>query len=206
MSSAVFEPSAAGGAGAWTPVPGTNPEKAKTATVLGDGTVLVTNEEPCGTVGSPVNCWAMGHVYDPAAGSGSGGFVAELPGLFAAAATLSLLPTGEVLGAGGVTIAPTARVWDPDAGKTAVDPPMAAQHTGHTATVLPSGDVLVLGGNQAGVELRLAPGRVREVAGRMVQSRAVHAMARLRDGKALVVGGDQLYPAKLLASAGSSIP
>jgi hypothetical protein len=65
----------------------------------------------------------------------------------------------------------------------------------HTATVLRSGDVLVVGGTDAagqpvaGAELVDQVARATTAAGSLARPRSRHAAALLRDGRVLIVGG-----------------
>lgn len=120
-----------------------------------------------------------------------------------AGGTLSVLPTGEVLLVGGrdldigstngSTLAtaeiydPRARIWRPTAG-------MASARRRHVAAILPSGDVLVAGGDDG--ELILASAEIFDAraeewrpASSMSLARRYGAMAVLPSGEALAVGG-----------------
>jgi len=72
--------------------------------------------------------------------------------------SLSMLPDGTVLAAGGFdsynssasTITSTAELWDPSTGTWAYTSSLATGRAGHTATVLASGNVVVAGGDVGG--------------------------------------------------------
>jgi hypothetical protein len=60
--------------------------------------------------------------------------------------TATLLPSGEVLVAGGGDEDSTAEVYDPATGAFSITGGMEIGRSGHTATLLPNGSVLVAGG------------------------------------------------------------
>ena len=117
--------------------------------------------------------------------------------------TLTLLPTGEVLAAGGCdtifcndatasseTYDPVSRSWSP-AGS------MTSARNLHTATLLPTGNVLVTGGcnggfscdGLAGAELFVPGTRSWSAAASMAAARTRHTATLLADGRVLVTGG-----------------
>ena len=102
-------------------------------------------------------------LYDPLAGEW---IVTASSGAANGAATL--LPSGQVLVVGGMlgefTFYPRAltnsEMFNPDLGVWIQTMPLAAAHSGHTATLLPNGNVLVAGGlsgtrNSAKVSTRI---------------------------------------------------
>jgi hypothetical protein len=123
----------------------------------------------------------------------------------------SLLADGSVLvvgGAGGqggdVSVA-SAEVFDPRQGSWTSVGGLAQARTGHTATVLGDGRVLVAGGESAARGARRSLNsaevydpRAREwrSAGDMRCPRSEQAAALLRDGTVLVVAGDAAFPGK----------
>jgi hypothetical protein len=159
-----------------------------TATRLADGRVLVV-----GGWGAPGK---LGHaeLYDPAAGRWS-----QIPGAAPRGDdTATLLGDGRVLLFGGAEDGAT-QIFDPRSSQFADTPPApepARIH--HTATLLPSGAVLVTGGYVKG------QGAVADVAiyrpetgtwcaaAPMATRRSVHTATRLSDGRVLVAGGDDL--------------
>lgn len=116
-----------------------------TATVLRDGTVLVAGvaEQP-----SPVPA----ERYDPSTGTWTptGLMLASRGGH-----TATLLQDGTVLVLGGVfnpgsdpeASSPDAELYDPESGTWSITP-QDGDHYGHTATLLPDGTVLVVGGGR----------------------------------------------------------
>src|SRR5205807_1929864 len=117
-----------------------------TATLLPNGKILVAG----GTDGRG-KVLASAELYDPArnrwtsAGSMAATRIDQ---------TATLLPSGQVLAAGGVVLpypAPSlasAKLHAPSTNPWAVAAPMIASRTRHTATLLPDGRVLVVGGQR----------------------------------------------------------
>ena len=122
----------------------TSPRVAHTATLLGNGQVLVTG----GASGTPLGSgWlATAELYDPATGN----FVPT--GSMAVARlghTATLLGDGMVLVAGGDSslILSSAELFDPAVGFFTVTGSLTIPRDGHSATLLNDGTVLVTGGN-----------------------------------------------------------
>lgn len=123
----------------------TVPRYVHTATSLLDGKVLVAGDL------AVVGCLSA-ELYDPTAGA----FVATGNGTVQGRGshTATLLPGGMVLVAGGNNdtgwpggdLASTA-LYDPDAGTFAAAGSMSVARSGHTATLLPNGMVLIAGGD-----------------------------------------------------------
>jgi phosphoheptose isomerase len=116
----------------------------ETATLLQDGKVLVTG----GTSGGgPL---ASTELYDPATGkfSTSGSMAATRSGH-----TATLLPSGKVLITGGnslvssntISVVASAEIYDPTSGTFSSVSPMNYIRTGHTASLLSDGKVLIAG-------------------------------------------------------------
>lgn len=120
--------------------------------------------------------------------------------------TATLLPTHEVLVAGGATGDPvrlsSAELYDPASGTWSETGPMSIGRLRHTATLLTSGKVLVVGGldrfDPWGIYgMPLAQAEVYDLtsdtwspAGSLARARAGHTATLLRSGEVLVVGGD----------------
>jgi hypothetical protein len=114
-----------------------------TATLLADGKVLIVGGEGPVTGSSELQPTATVEVYDPSTGSFSlTGSMAEARSLH----TATLLPSGEVLVAGGGDDNSTAELYDPATGAFSITGGMEIGRSGHTATLLPNGSVLVAGG------------------------------------------------------------
>src|SRR5262249_45163429 len=116
-----------------------------TATLLGNGLVLVA-----GGMDAAGNPLATAELYDPASGT-------WLPtgrmNIGRARHTATLLPTGQVLVTGGVWLnielpgpGATAELYDPASGTWHMTGGLHDARESHTATLLPTGQVLVAGG------------------------------------------------------------
>ena len=119
-----------------------------------------------------------------------------------AAHTATPLLDGRVLVTGGCVIdgcgeaTDTSEVFDPAAGTFALAATMTTPRSGHSATQLLSGDVLLVGGYAAEGQPALASAELYEAAtgrfveaGAMAVGRGAHAAALLPDGSVLVSGG-----------------
>lgn len=164
------------------------------ATLLPDGTVLTLG----GYYNEPL---AMAEVYDARSGAWTAIASMTTPRI---GHTATLLPAGRVLvvaGGGEVTLAEgpaygaTAEIYDPGTGRWTATASMGKARAGHTATLLPDGRVLVVGGS-IGDD---ATGRSAELydpstaswtaSGGMAEARSGHSATLLADGRVLVVGG-----------------
>ena len=195
----VYDP----GSGAWTPT--VNSMSAQrwrhTATLLGDGQVLVAGSVASIFVGNTVE------LYDPASNRWSSTANMSIDRYWH---TATLLPCGEVLVVGGVTIGGTilrsAERYNP---KTKTWRATGALVTGrwrHTATLLADGRVLVTGGFNGG---RLSSAEIYDpvaetwtpAAGAMTVGRYHHNATLLPNGRVLVVGGFTTPTAELFNPA-----
>jgi hypothetical protein len=179
-----------------------------TATLLPSGKVLIA--------GGSQNGFAISsaELFDPAANGGAGAFIAT------GAMTIerrnhraSVLPSGNVVVAGGVNLA-SAEVFDPTAnggvGAFVAAGAMATGRNDFVAVLLSSGKVLVAGGNVGGGNLASAelfdPAANGGVGafiptGSMATVRSNHAAILLSSGKVLVAGGSGGNAGAPLASA-----
>jgi hypothetical protein len=163
-----------------------------TATLLQNGKVLFVG----GALTSTSDPVASAELYDPVTGSFT------MTGAMATAReqhTATLLADGRVLIVGGTTptgtgdLQPTATVeiYDPSTGSFSVTGSMAEARSLHTATFLPSGNVLVAGGGVENSTAELydpATGSF-SITGGMEIGRSGHTATLLPNGSVLVVGG-----------------
>lgn len=184
----------------WAPAaPMALTRQAHTATLLSDGRALVVG----GLGGGHGPHRAEAEVFDPASGAWSpAGALPQARGYHSA----TRLPDGRVLVVGGEG-APhdaslrDAAIFDPRATTWAPVPSLLATgRSDHTATVLPDGTVLVVGGTKLHTGGRpqniLASAEVVDLRGTaflpapaMTQRRSRHAATALGDGRVLVTGG-----------------
>jgi hypothetical protein len=175
----------------WTPAaPMAQTRFLHTATRLQDGKVLVTG----GLSGDTLN---SAELYDPATNTW-----APLPPMIRSRFwhTATLLLDGRVLvwGAPGTEEFPTLNapfeIFDP-ATKTWYSPEMSEPtRQRHTATLLPNGNVLIVGGEINGeplgtVQVFEPPGEERNFTTPLLTPRSMHTATLLPDGNVLVVGG-----------------
>ena len=180
--------------GKWTTTgPMATPGWQFAAARLLDGRVLVASTDGTGT---------SAELYDPGTGSWT---ATGSMGNARYATTLTLLPDGKVLLAGGDIVThffnpsvATAELYDPGTGAWTPTGSLSTARSGHTATLLPSGKVLVAGGSNDNDTLsyRLASAELYDPAigtwtptGDMTQVRQSHTATLLGDGRVLVVGG-----------------
>jgi hypothetical protein len=166
-----------------------------TATLLPDGKVLVVGGF------DDFEAISSAELYDPASGSWTAtGPMIERHGYH----TATLLPDGRVLVAGGrsnnsSTGGPmfAAELYDPIKGSWAATGNMVKRRMFHTATLLPTGKVLVLGTGSEGYNtVPLASAELYDPASEswtettnMPADRFGHTATLLADGKVLVAGG-----------------
>jgi hypothetical protein len=114
-----------------------------------------------------------------------------------------LLGTGQVLVAGGPGTRGLgdsgAELYDPVAGTFSATGSMTAGRAFHTATLLPDGKVLVVGGHDVSTPLASAeqydPAAGSFVAvGSMAKERFLHTATLLTNGKVLIAGGEKWLP------------
>jgi hypothetical protein len=111
--------------------------------------------------------------------------------------TATLLPDGRVLVAGGLTSIPngaalldSAELYDPAIGSWTTTTSLTRRRSGHTATLLPSGQVLAVGGDQAGTaELYDPASESWTPTGNLNTPRFGFTATLLDTGKVLVAGG-----------------
>ena len=184
-----------------------------TATVLADGRLLVL-----GGVKSTGGT-AAADVFDPATSTWAS--VASM-GTLRSSHAATLLADGRVLVTGGSTVATgaaqgyvnntSAEIYDPVANTWTAAPPMSVARAHHTATLLPDGKVLVVGGENA---LYLVEGsaEVYDPAANTwsapraqpVSPRSQHTATLLPSGLVLVAGGFDIVNGLLTPSAGAEL-
>jgi Kelch motif len=118
--------------------------------------------------------------------------------------TATLLNNGKVLVAGGsnssaagINGLDTAELYDPVSQTfTPTQSTMTTPRTGHTATLLSDGTVLLAGGNNStaamSAEIYVPTTDSFHATGNMTTARGAHAAALLLNGKVLIVGGDSV--------------
>ena len=167
-----------------------NTHAGHTATLLPNGQVLVTGWDCCSS--------GAAELYDPATGvwSVTGEQTQEDKDQ-----TATLLPNGQVLVVGGHytsiygSFPLSAELYDPATGSWSATGSPAILHYHHTATLLPNGRVLVVGGDGengnglASAELYDPATGSWSATGSMITARTEHTATLLPNGQVLVVGG-----------------
>jgi Galactose oxidase, central domain len=173
-----------------------------TATLLLSGKVLITGGNEFNGYPTWLNPTATAELYDPATGT-----FARTGNMSVGRTqhTASLLADGRVLVVGGstnvgsgtattTTTLASAEIYDPGKGIFSPAGNMGAPRAGHTATLLPSGKVLITGGQndqsaQATAELYDPQTNSFTATGSMGAPRMGHTATLLINGKVLVAGG-----------------
>jgi len=169
-----------------------------TATLLADGRVLVVGGNP----GSEFDPLATAELYDPTTGRWTATASMAVPRSWH---TATLLADGRVLVVGGGSevrraegayLSATAELYDPSTGRWTSTDTMTEARFGHTATLLPDGNVLVAGGDPGdgtiarSAELYDARSGRWTATGSMAEVRGSgHTATLLADGTVLVAGG-----------------
>jgi PKD repeat protein len=174
----------------------TNAVRNQTATLLPNGKVLLV-----GGYNYSVNAFAAAELYDPAAGTWTSTQPLNLARSYH---TATLLNNGLVLVAGGATNAnggtgatTSAELYNPTNGTWTLTGSMHTPRYTHTATLLPSGKVLVAGGQStnaypniiASAELYDPATGQWTTVNPMATQRYSHTATLLPNGKVLVAGG-----------------
>jgi len=133
-------------------------------------------------------------IYDPATGVWTA--ISSTNGDSRQVATLSLLPSGQVLAAGGGDGDNTAELYDPATGVWTPTGSLAAGRATHSATVLNNGKVMVAGGMNASGQVLASAELYDPATGTWVTIspmnviRAHHTAILLDNGQVLIAGGD----------------
>jgi len=159
------------------------------AVVLSSGKVLVVGGLGFGNV-------ALGsaELYDPASGTWSPAGSLSVPRL---AHTATLLPNGKVLVTGGCsafdcsTVTAVSELYDPTSNSWTTTGSLATARYFHTAVLLKTGKVLVVGGSGplTSCELYNASTGIWSAAATLNDGRYLNTTTLLSDGKVLVAGG-----------------
>lgn len=171
------------------------PLRNASATLLADGKVLVV-----GGTDPFSQSYATSQVYDPATTTWSSTGAPSVP---RGRHTATLLPSGKVLIVGGLrtqsydSTTASAELWDPSTGTWTVTGSMTTPRALHTATLLPDGKVLVVGGASRIDHLEeLRTAEIYDPATgtwstttSMTMRREAHTAALLPNGKVAIVGG-----------------
>ena len=180
-------------------------------TLLGDGRVLIAGGfgatgVPAGSGGIQYNPLASTESYDPAVGafSAAGQMInARADHVAVRLADGTVLVAGGLGGPAGTASVTTAERFDPTTGQWRQVSPMAQARTGASAAVLPSGRVLVAGGENVdqGVRNSLDSAELFDAststwlpAGLMSCPRSGLGAVTLADGTVLEVAGDGAFP------------
>jgi len=170
-----------------------------TATLLPSGKVLVSGGQT--SLALPTSI-ASAELYNPGTNTwATAGSLATGRSVH----TATLLPSGKVLVAGGLNNAAsasniaTAELYDPATNAWTSAGAMSAPRYSHTATLLPNGKVLVVGGLNSATYATLASAELYDpstnswtTVNPMAGARYLHTAALLANGKLLVMGGSGL--------------
>ncbi len=176
-----------------------------TATLLLDGRVLIAGGQSRAPFAPSLTVFDSTEIYDPSSGvfSPAGSMEEPRSGHFAA-----LLSNGDVLIGGGATLDGSAELFNPTYRQFSATGSMSvATRSVATASLLSSGQVLVVGGQNAGTNAATTSAELYNpvtgsfaVTGSMGVPRAFFTATILLDGRVLVTGGAQ-FRGSITASA-----
>jgi hypothetical protein len=189
MATLIFEPVALAQVNpSWIPTGSLNvPRSGHTATLLGNGNVLVVGGDSAELYDPVTGTWSItGSLNTPRGGH-----------------TATLLQNGKVLVVGGYTshgsLAGSGELYDPATGTWSITGSLNRPRAFHTATLLQNGSVLVAGGTDHFLDSALASAEIYDPAigtwsntGDQNSARFYHTATLLPNGKVLVAGGG--YP------------
>ncbi|MEO8706288.1 MAG: kelch repeat-containing protein [Kofleriaceae bacterium] len=166
------------------------PRASHSASLLADGTVLVSGGFRKGPDGRSQLYSDTTEIFDPASNA-----IARGPAMVAARCghVAVTLTDGAILIAGGWNehgVMRSAELYDPRARTFSALPDLAEARGGATATALANGHALVIGGGTASIEELDPATRTWRPAGSLSTPRSGHTATVLRDGRVLVVGGE----------------
>ena len=172
---------------AWTAVGAlATARSSHTATLLPNGNVLVAGGEFSSHL-TPISL-PSAELYDPATSAWTA------TGALATARsshTSTLLPNGNVLVAGGASddyngnlVLASAELYDPATNAWTAAGAIGTARFGHTATLLPNGDVLVAGGNSGSISL--ASAELFDTSSRLIN---LSARGQIQTGDNVMIGG-----------------
>jgi large repetitive protein len=197
------------GTGTWTATGSMAlPRQYHAATLLPSGKVLVSGGYCNGKIGDPLEL--AGELYDPSTGTWTTTGSLTNPRSFH---VTTLIPSGKVLVIGGFQpvsgmssdFLASCELYDPGSGAWTATGAMATARWMNTATLLPSGKVLVAGGNTnntgspSSCELYDPSLGTWTATGSLSEARAGHTATLLSSGQVLVAGGSN--PGGTLVSA-----
>ncbi|HEX2568945.1 MAG TPA: FG-GAP-like repeat-containing protein [Polyangia bacterium] len=170
---------------------------AHTATLLGDGTVLILGGAPGPFTAYARPAQAGAEIYDPVSGSFTSRPALLTPRVLH---TATRLPSNDVLVTGGdqngLDSLASAELYRPAAGSPSATGSMSIARQAHSATLLGGGDVLIVGGYSATLGgFATSAERYDPASGTFTPTgalhigRQLHSATLLGDGRVLVAGG-----------------